>query len=570
MTPETVKNEPRGQSGATGRDRPGTRMANAIRRHPSVVAMCGVFALYLMTRLLFLGRLPVFFDESIFIRWAQLAPRNGNWMISMTDGKPPMFIWLLIPFVSALKNPLVTGRLLSVAAGALSVYGMFLIGKELNDWRLGAWGAFLYVICPFTLWYDRIAITEGFLLTVFIFGLYFALRASRSLNPFWSLAIGGTLGLGLLTKGTTELLFAITPFAFLARTGYVRGSAREGCEGETSGGSAGSSVGVRERWRRLQPLARWIVVIAISFVIAIAIYSLLRLSSMYGLIAARNSIATKGVGELLKHPFDVFFSNVGTIIGTTFIFMTPLLLVGGVAGLIYGALKRWHPAWFLLVWTVAVGVIEALVAKHWMFDAILPRFFLTLVPPLLFGAGYFLVDGMAAARKLDSSRAQVVRILAAVVIFLALAFPLYTDAMVIAKPEEAVLPYWIRIQYLTDWPSGWGIRESADYIAAQSEKGPVVVGTNVKGIGLPTDGIEMYLDANRNVKVIPFSSNTQEFPRELTNAAASYPVYVVFNSFPGYESPPADWPLELISQFPKDGNNNQHLYLFKVKPTAAP
>ncbi len=570
MTPETVKNEQDGQSGATDRDTPAARVVNVIRRHPSVVAMCSIFALYLLTRLLFLGRLPVFFDESIFIRWAQLAPRNGNWMVSMTDGKPPIFIWLLIPFVSALKNPLVAGRLLSVSAGALSVYGMFLIGKELRDWRLGAWGAFLYVICPFTLWYDRIAITEGFLLTVFIFGLYFALRASRSLNPLWSLAIGGTLGLGLLTKGTTELLFVITPFAFLARTGYGRSSAREGREGDTVGGSAGSSVGVTERWGRLQPLARWIVVIVISFVLAIAIYSLLRLSSMYGLIAARNSIATKGVGELLKHPFDVFFSNVGTIIGTTFIFMTPLLLLGGVAGLIYGAAKRWHPAWFLLVWTVAVGVVEALVAKHWMFNAILPRFFLSLVPPLLLGAGYLVIEGVAAVRKLDSSRAQVVRVLTAVVVFLALVFPLFTDAMVIAKPEEALLPYWIRVQYITDWPSGWGIRESANYIAEQSEKGPVVVGTNVKGIGLPTDGIELYLDGNRNVKVVPFSSTTQEFPHELAEAAASYPVYVVFNSFPGYESPPAEWPLELISQFPKDGNNNQHLNLFKVKPTAAP
>ena len=90
----------------------------------------------------------------------------------------------------------------------------------------------------------------------------------------------------------------------------------------------------------------------------------------------------------------------------------------------------------------------------------------------------------------------------------------------------------------------------------------------MKGIGLPTNGLEMYLRDNSNVRVVPFNFTAEEFPARLRAAADRYPTYVVYNSFPGHEMPPTDWPLKLIRKFPKDGNSSMHLYLLKVEPTA--
>lgn len=142
---------------------------------------------------------------------------------------------------------------------------------------------------PFTLWYDRVAITEGLLLTLFVFAAYFALRAARTLSPWWIAPIAASMGIALLTKGTAQLLFIILPFAYLTR------------------GRASSSDSAT------RPFIRWVALLLGSFVLAFGIYSLLRFSSMYHFIGLRNAITTKGLSEVLAHPFDIFFSNLGTI-----------------------------------------------------------------------------------------------------------------------------------------------------------------------------------------------------------------------------------------------------------------
>lgn len=523
------------------------RALRLAKRHPAVIALAGVFALYILSRLLFLGRLPVFFDESIYIRWSQQALHHGRLLASLTDGKPPLHVWFMIPFIRVFKDPLVAGRLASVTAGGATVLGMFLTGKELRDWKLGAWAGFLYVVCPFTLWYDRVAITEGLLLTLFVFAVYFALRAARTLELWWLAPLGASIGLAMLSKGTAQLLFVIVPFAYLVR-------ARAPGEGAVK-----------------HPLWRWAAIFLGSFALAIGIFSLLRFSSMYHLIGVRTAITTKDLGEVIGHPFDVFFSNLGTMGSTLVVFVTPLLFAAALGGLALGLFKRWRPSRFLFVWALVVVLVEALVAKHWMFDAILPRFFLSMLPPLLLGAAYAAVEGIEAARGWKPGKSALRALVIALVLMVVLALPIYTDAMVIADPAGAPLPYWIRVQYVTDWPSGWGIKGSADFLKAQSARGQfVVVGSNIRGIGLPTDGLLMCLEGNQSVKVVPFSMSTEEFPKELRDAANRYPTYVVFNSFPGHEKPPEDWPLIPIKIFPKDGNNSQHLFLEKVEPGFVP
>lgn len=517
------------------------RARQLARGHPTALALVGIFAVYFLTRLLFLGRLPVFFDESIYIHWSQEALHGGKLLISLTDGKPPFHVWFMVPFIWLFKDPLIAGRIASVVAGALTLMGMFLIGGELQDRRLGIWAAFLYVVCPFTLWYDRVAITEGLLLTLFVFAAYFALRAARTLSPWWIAPIAASMGIALLTKGTAQLLFIILPFAYLTR------------------GRASSSDSAT------RPLIRWVALLLGSFVLAFGIYSLLRFSSMYHFIGLRNAITTKGLSEVLAHPFDIFFSNLGTIGSTLFLFMTPLLFLVGVGGLGYGVVRKWRPVYFLWAWALVVTIIEALIAKHWMFDTILPRFFLCVLPPLLLGAAYAVVRGLEASRLRESAAATMRTTAVVVALIILLAFPFYADALVLADPAAAPLPHWIRVQYITDWPSGWGIKESADLLIKESERAPVVVGSNLKGIGLPTDGLLMYLSGNKSVRVIPFSMTAKEFPAELREASRKYPTYVVFNSFPLHQEPPADWPLELVKKFPKDGNTSQYLYLEKVK-----
>ena len=65
-----------------------------------------------MTRLTKLTLIPIFTDEAIYLRWAQIALGDPRWrFISLIDGKQPLLIWLFLPFVKYISDPLVAGRI---------------------------------------------------------------------------------------------------------------------------------------------------------------------------------------------------------------------------------------------------------------------------------------------------------------------------------------------------------------------------------------------------------------------------------------------------------------------------
>ena len=39
--------------------------------------------------------LPLAWDEAIYLRWAEIIDHQGQWFISLLDGKPPLSYWLL-------------------------------------------------------------------------------------------------------------------------------------------------------------------------------------------------------------------------------------------------------------------------------------------------------------------------------------------------------------------------------------------------------------------------------------------------------------------------------------------
>lgn len=515
-----------------------------IRRHPVWVAVVLLFITYFLTRLLCLGRLPIFFDESIFIRWSQKVLKEGDFLISLTDGKLPLHRWAMAPFLAIVGDPLIAGRLASVAFGAITTGGILLIGREIGDWKLGILSGFLYVICPFTLWFDRVAMTESLLLALFVITILLALKAVRSLSFWYIPAIGLSISLAMLTKGTAQLLFVILPFAYLART--------------------------RSMKKKRRPLLRWSAIVLSSLVIAYGIFSLLRLSDLYPRIAVRNAVATKTLIEVLKNPFDVFFSNVVTIFSTLVTFMTPVLLVVALLGLILGFMRKWRPAYFLVAWLVLTWLIEALVAKHWMFDTILPRFYLVLLPPLLLGAGYGCVEAMRAITgwtQVSRTRRGVAAVAAVIAL---VALPLVSISLVVVSPEIAILPQWTRFQYITDWPSGEGIEQVVAFLEEKSADGEIAVGSNMPGIGLPTSGLEIYLSDNENLRIITFKPDVKELPEELIDSSRDRPTYLVFNMFSEKNVPPGDWPVRTLRKYPKDGSDTMYLWLLEVESGLLP
>src|SRR3989344_482254 len=215
--------------------------------------LLGAIALivFLLLRLVNLDLIPVFADEAIYIRWAQLIGSDWhNFFIPLSDGKTPLFMWLLAPLLKLGADPLLTGRVLSVAAGLATVIGVYLLTKKLFDKTTAIWAAGLATLQPFLVFYDRLSLVDSLLSALIVWSVYLSLKPNLILGFVWAAA--------LLTKPSAGLFIAL------------------------------SAV-----WPALKR-KNWLVLVKAAF-LAFGIFNFQRLSSAFHLIASRS-------GDYLQPP----------------------------------------------------------------------------------------------------------------------------------------------------------------------------------------------------------------------------------------------------------------------------
>ena len=94
--------------------------------------------IFLATRLVQLTLIPIFTDEAIYLLWAQIALSDPRWrFISLIDGKQPLLIWLMLPMVKYVADPLVAGRLVSIICGLVAMTGFSVFSYYLTKSRTG-------------------------------------------------------------------------------------------------------------------------------------------------------------------------------------------------------------------------------------------------------------------------------------------------------------------------------------------------------------------------------------------------------------------------------------------------
>jgi len=250
------------------------------RRYCVTALTLSIMALCLLLRTLRLGTLPLFFDEGVYTRAAQVVgavPGPATLLTSLQYGAPPLYSWLAAPLTRLLPDPLLAARLTSALIGTATALAVWAIARTIpsppsrDDWPLdpnrgstvqrtlpnrgrgeqhsvdalapvtpepdeaqhvgrspspasgrGAldrwpqpggqlamgWGvraeaplaAVLYALCPFTLFYNRMALLDGLLAACGGGALYFALRLARDARGRDAFALGLCLGAAMLTK----------------------------------------------------------------------------------------------------------------------------------------------------------------------------------------------------------------------------------------------------------------------------------------------------------------------------------------------------------------------------------
>ena len=168
-----------------------------------------LLALYFGLSFFKLTALPVFADESIYIRWSQLIIDDCQryFFYPMNDGKTPLFMWLTVPFLKIFSDQLFAARLLSLFAGALSASFIYLILNKLKEKKAALLAVFLFSILPFTFFHNRLAITDALLFTNLTAAYYFSLRIIKHKNPWSIFGLAFFFLLSIMSK-TPAFLFA--------------------------------------------------------------------------------------------------------------------------------------------------------------------------------------------------------------------------------------------------------------------------------------------------------------------------------------------------------------------------
>lgn len=514
---------------------------SAIKKNlPTILIILGVLAVYFFTRLYNISALPMFTDEAIYVRWSQIARQDAAWrFISLTDGKQPLFIWIAMNIMRKVSDPLLATRLVSVFAGLVTITGISLLTMEIfkkkragnvlqqlfghlsETKRIGLIIAVLYLVYPFALVYDRMALYDSLVMATMVWALYFEVLLVRYVRLDIAFFLGLIIGSAVLTKTSGFFSMYLLPFSLLLFNFK------------------------QKEWRK--KLLTWIGYAAVSVAIAYLMYMILRLSPFFYIIDEKNSLFVYPLREWIYHPFEYIHGNFNALVEWLMYYVSVPLFLLFLFAFVTGR-DKWREKLLLLVWFILPFIALGLFGK-----TLYPRFILFMTTPILVLCAYslnFLYENIT--KKL------IFYIIAIVVLIL----PIYTDYFIITDLARAPIAPPDLGQYINSWPAGGGVREMIAFFDQESKKGKIYVATQGTFGSLATYAVEIYLGENKNILKRGIYPLPERIPNDLLEKAKIMPVYLVTNDS---ENAPPTWPLTLIGKYQK-GIGDRHLSIYKVNP----
>lgn len=497
-------------------------MVAYMRQWRGTILVLGILlSIYLATRLFHLTLLPIFTDEAIYIRWSQIGSRDANWrFISLTDGKQPLFTWIMMVMLRVIENPLFAGRFVSVLAGAVSMIGLWVLSFEIFKKKaISNLTCAFYILSPFALWYDRMALYDSLVATLFIWSIYLSIRLVRSLRLDCAMILGVVLGLGMLNKTSGFLSLFLIPFTLLLFDW--------------------------SRKNRKTRIARWILLVLLAGGISQVLYSVLRLSPFFHMISQKDSVFVYPFTEWIKHPFLFAQGNIRGLFDWLWHYLTLPIFIASLVS-IFSIGKDWRGKIVLALYWLVPFVALAFFGK-----VLYPRFILFMTMPLLVLAASTLY---VIFKKLGTS-------LLALTMYAVLLGPsFYIDYYIVSNPRYAPIPYSDKGQFVDDWPAGWGVKEVNEFIYKQSTQGKVSVFTDGT-FGLLPYAIEIYLVDKPNISIHGLWPIPENIPTDIVVSALDHPTFFVLNQT---QVPPSGWHLELINEYQKGNRVDRKLRLYRV------
>jgi len=483
--------------------------------------------LYLFSRFYSILSLPIFTDEAIYIRWAQIAKQDASWrFISLTDGKQPMFIWLMMVSLRFVQDPLLAGRVVSVGAGFFTLIGMYFLGKEVfKSNKIGLISSCLYVFFPMALVYDRMALYDSLVGAFAIYGLLLTVLLVRTIRLDVALLLGMAIGGGVLTKTNAFFNIYLLPLSLILFNW--------------------TGKGVKER------LIRWLGLAIVVIVLAYAFYSILRLSPFFHIITEKNALFVYPLKEWVEHPFNYFIGNWKAVWDWLTRYMTwPILLLVLSSFFITRTFVKEKVILFL--WFLIPAIALSIFGK-----TLYARFIFFMILSLLPLAAFSLFNIYSVAKN---------KLLLIILFAIIFALAVRMDYLILNNFSQAPIPRSDIDQYKNDWPSGGGVKEAVEFFKEEAKKGKIYIGTQGT-FGLLPYAFEIYLINNPNITIEGYWPTGEEIPARMLEKSKKVPTYFVFyqpcSSCEGIGMSPATWNVEVTLKIKK--GMNKYMTVYKVR-----
>ena len=485
--------------------------------------LIGLIVIYGISRLTHLTTLPIFTDEAIYIRWAQIGGRDASWrFISLTDGKQPLFTWAMMITLRLFRDPLFAGRFASVASGLFGMIGMYVLGNEVfRSKRIGVISSFLYVISPFALFYDRLALYDSLVSAFSVWNLYVAILLVRYVRLDIALIFGLTLGIGMLNKTSAFFSLYFLPCTLILFDWKTKQAGKR--------------------------LFRWIGLVVISAVLSQLVYSILRLSPYFYIIAQKDTIFVYPFSLWVIHPFQFLVGNITGMFNWLIGYMSWPIYLLAIVSLFFFRKSICEKVLLLCWWLLPFGALG-------LFGRVLyPRHILFMIMPLLIMSAWTINTIFNRIKN---------RLLGCLCIILICGMSIYSSYSIISDIKTARIPKSEMGQYIDDWPSGWGVSEIVSFLQNESKTGKVSVFTEGT-FGLLPYAFEIYLADIKNIDIHGIWPIPTEKPMDVIQSAGSHPTYFVMYQ---NQTPPFQWHLELLAEYQKGLNKKSSMRLYKVLP----
>lgn len=461
-----------------------------VKKYPlEIIASLVIILLFIFSRIYNVTSLPIFTDEAIYLRWAQIAKNDANWrFISLTDGKQPLFIWFVMLVMKFINDPLLAGRLVSVGAGLATTIGIFFLSKELFRHRwIGILSSFLYVIFPMALVYDRMALYDSLVAAFAVWGLYLAVLLVKKIQLDIALILGMVIGGGVLTKTSGFFTLYLLPFTLVLFN--------------------------REPSNLITRFLKWIGLALVVAVLTYGFYALLRLSPFFHIVDEKNALFVYPFKEWIKHPFTYFIGNIQALWDWfTIYFSLPLLVLVVISFLINR--KYFLEKTLLVIWFLVPFIALALFGNN-------------LYPRFIFFMTTFLIPLAALSiwRIFYYFKNKYIFVF---FLLCGIGWLVISDYFILFNFAKAPIPYSDVSQYNNDWPSGAGIKESVVFFTEQAKNQKIFIGTQGT-FGLMPYAYELYLLNNKNIILKGFWPISETVPKELIEMSKKMPTFFVFH-----------------------------------------